>query len=53
MMKKPVNEASYFLCRSTDKNMIEKFMQALQRMQDVMIPIYNFISAIADLNINF
>ncbi|MFJ8292670.1 tail length tape measure protein [Bacillus tropicus] len=33
--------------------MIEKFTKALQRMQDVMIPIYNFISAIADLNINF
>ncbi|MED3397534.1 tail length tape measure protein [Bacillus wiedmannii] len=33
--------------------MIEKLTQALQRMRDafadVMIPIYNFISAIADL----
>ncbi|PGZ09600.1 tail length tape measure protein [Bacillus cereus] len=37
--------------------MIEKFTQALQRMRDafaaVMIPIYNFISAIADLIIKF
>ncbi|AIW87357.1 MULTISPECIES: hypothetical protein [Bacillus] len=37
--------------------MIEKLTQALQRMPDafaaVMIPIYNFISAIADLIIKF
>ncbi|OJE35120.1 tail length tape measure protein [Bacillus proteolyticus] len=37
--------------------MIEKLTQALQRMRDVfaavMIPIYNFISAIADLIIKF
>ncbi|QPW51273.1 tail length tape measure protein [Bacillus thuringiensis] len=37
--------------------MIEKLTKALQRMRDavpaIMIPIYNFISAIADLIIKF
>ncbi|MEH7537770.1 tail length tape measure protein [Bacillus toyonensis] len=37
--------------------MIEKLTKALQRMRDVfaavMIPIYNFLSAIADLIIKF
>ncbi|EJQ43923.1 Uncharacterized protein BWINRASL_04855 [Bacillus mycoides] len=34
MMKEPVNEASYFLCRKTYNNMIEKLTKALQRMRD-------------------
>lgn len=57
MNKEPVNEASYFLSRSTYNNMIEKLTKALQCMRDafpaIMIPIYNFISAIADLIIKF